>query len=381
MVYKILHILGDSEHGGGSFIVEEICKAANLTNYQASALTTDPLTHEVFSRSGVGVIDLDCIWRPIRPLKDIYGLIKLVLYLRSSDFDIIHTHTSKAGFVGRLAAFLARKKVIIHTIHGFAFHENSSPRKVYFYTILEKIAALCCDRLVSVSNYHRKWALDLKICNSDKIVTISNGINDISCSKDPLLGISDSSNNGDPTRKIITLGRLAKQKGIEYLIEAVQQVVINGTQDFLCILIGDGPEYDTFVKKIEEFGLEEYFCLLGYCEKPRNLLCHADFIVLPTEREGLSIALLESMASGKPVITTSIGSNCEVTDNGKSAYLVEPADAKELARAIELFLDFPEISTSYGFNGLERFKECYTISSMKKKYLDLYDGLIKEKLI
>ena len=269
MAKKILHILGDSKFGGGSFIVQQICIGSINAGFGVSVLTSDPRSQKHFIESGINVIDIDCIWRPIRPLKDLFGLIKLSKYLINSDYDIVHTHTTKAGFIGRIAASIARRKIILHTIHGFAFHEHSSLKVIKFYSILEKIAANFCDKIVSVSEYHRKWAIELNICNSSKIVTISNGI-----------GVSPVPNTQENTIRKLTkadkqckillnVGRLAEQKGIEYLIDAVGDLVSDGNEEIICVVIGDGPKFSDFKEKVSKLNLGKHVFLLGYHDRPR----------------------------------------------------------------------------------------------------------------
>lgn len=375
MARKILHIVGDSQFGGGAVLILRIAQAAAEQGYQVDVLSTNFQFKKEIAATGLGTVSLDCIWREIRPLRDLCGLFILYRFLRSSPYDIVHTHTSKAGLIGRAAAYFARIPVIIHTVHGFAFHEESRPIVVRFYSALERLAAKWCNKIVTVSNYHRKWAIDLRISKPNHILAIPNGISPSRVV--PLvprdhfrtaLGVASSD------VLLVSAGRLAPQKGIEYLIEAVKILVDGGINNLRVLIAGDGPLKNFLENKTVELGLQSRFIFLGFRSDVADVVNAGDIAVMPTEREGLSIALLEAMAMGKPIVTTVIGSNLEVTEHGKHARLVNPKDTQALAGAIrELVLD-KGLSAKLGDSSRNHFSEFYTENIMVKSYLDLYES-------
>lgn len=209
----ILHIVGDSKYGGGSKVIEDLVITALEKGFRVTVLATDTTLIQRIKTIGGEVIELDCIWRKISIINDLKGLLILTSFLRKNRFDIVHTHTTKAGLIGRIAAKLAKVELIIHTIHGFAFGEDSAKKKVVFYTLIEMFAAFFCHKIVTVSEYHRQWALRLKISSSTKIVCIPNGIT-INFDNRNVAYVSPVS--------ISFVGRLVKEKGIDDLIRAAQ---------------------------------------------------------------------------------------------------------------------------------------------------------------
>src|SRR5215472_5677249 len=148
---RLLHVTGDSCFGGAGRIIRRLGQVAQAEGWQVDVLSTDAVVQREMSTHGLGLIDLDVIRRKIRPLWDLGGLFRLRDFLLRERYTIVHTHTSKGGFIGRLAARLAGVPVIIHTAHGFAFHELSSHTTRFFYSSLERVASRWCDRIVSVS--------------------------------------------------------------------------------------------------------------------------------------------------------------------------------------------------------------------------------------
>src|SRR5689334_2312381 len=137
---RILHVVGDSSFGGAAKIILRLAEVMKAEGCQVDILTTSPAFQQAAEQNGIGVVGLDVIRREIRPVWDLAGLIGLYRFLRRERYQIVHTHTSKAGFVGRLAAWLAAVPVILHTTHGFAFHERSPLARRTFYSALERIA-------------------------------------------------------------------------------------------------------------------------------------------------------------------------------------------------------------------------------------------------
>lgn len=372
---KVLHILGDSKWGGGSAGTLAMAETGRRAGWTVDLLTTDPMMIDAARQRGLGVVNLDVIRRDIRPWRDLRGLWRLRTFLRSAGYHLVHTHTSKAGFVGRLAATLARAPVIVHTMHGFAIHEDSPALERHAYAFLEWIAARCCDRMVTVSHFHRRWALQLGIAAEDKLVAIPNGVPEWA----PAAGRAE-------TRKslglaghhvaVVSNSRIAAEKGLEDLLDAAALLRGETAERVRILLAGEGALRATLEQRAGRLGVGHLVRFLGFRSDIPDLLAAADIVALPSLREGLSMALLEAMAAGKPVVATTISSFQEATNNGESAILVPVQDAAALAAALTELAADPDRAAALGQRGREIYLQEYTLDRMTDQYLHLYEELL-----
>lgn len=374
---KLLHVVGDSRFGGVGKIILGLSRTARAEGWRVDVLTTDPVFQRAVRQHNFGLIDLEVIRREIRPLWDLSGLLRLYRFLRAESYDLIHTHTSKGGFVGRLAGRLATVPTIVHTAHGFAFHEASACSARLFYAALERLAAAWCDRIVTVSEFHRQWAIDLNMCSPGRIFAIPNG------TAEPVqsLGLASheirrqiGAQSGDLI--VLSVARLAVDKGLEHLIKAAVALPQRGTSIRIAIA-GEGPDRRRLEQLARELNVTRRVTFLGFREDIGDLLAASDIVALPSLREGLSISLLEAMAAGKPIITTTIGSNKEVASKGEALYLVPPGDANSLREAILQLAQDATLARSLGKIARSVYEGYYTENRMLHSYMRLYSDLLR----
>ena len=375
---RLLHIKGSSPFGGDCVLMLELGRAAQERGFEVDVLAIDPHFQASIRGAGLGLVDLDVIRREIRPVWDARGLMRLTSFLSRSGYSIVHTHTTKPGIVGTLAARLGGVPSVMHTVHLFPFHEETGRATATAYVTIERLAARWCDRLVTVGDFQRQWALDRGIGRPEQVVSIPNGVPDerAAASRAPAeiraeLGI------GDDAFMVLSTGRLAPQKGLEHLIRAAA-LLRSELPALRVVLAGDGPLRGELARLVSALGLEDVVRILGFRANVGELLAASDLVALPSLWEGLSISLLEAMAAEKPVVTTSIESNREVTNEGEAALLVPPKHPASLAAAIRTLAIDEARRIRLARRGREIQRERYTMQRMLDAYLSEYDRLLEK---
>ncbi|MGH3135632.1 MAG: glycosyltransferase family 4 protein [Gaiellaceae bacterium] len=377
---KVLHIHGSSKFGGDSVLILELGRAARERGFEVDVLATDPRFQEAVREENLGLVDLDVIRREIRPLWDLRGLLRLTRFLSGSRYTLVHTHTTKPGVVGTLAARRAGIPAVMHTVHLFPFHEETGRAVTAAYVGAERVAARWCDRIVTVSEFQRDWALRVGIGSPTKVISIPNGV--------PTERAQPKRSRADVRAElgigggimVLSTGRLAEQKGLEYLIRAAA-LIRDDLPEARIVLAGDGPLRGKLSQLVSDLRLEEAVSVLGHRSDVGDLLAASDLVVLPSLWEGLSISLLEAMAAGKPVVTTSIGSNREVTNDGETAALVPPKDPESLAGVMRSLASDRSRMKELGARGQQVQRERYALPRMLDAYMDEYDRLLRQKSV
>lgn len=369
---QVFQVVPAAAWGGGSVVILRLVKKLIQVGCQVTVLcSTDARTVTEFSKSGAEVIHARHWRRPVSPVQDVLLLYELYTICRQRRFDVVHTHNPKGGVVGRIAAGLAGTPLVIHTIHGLTFNDFMPPWRVWLYRTLERVAARFCDVLISVNEEDRQRAIEAGIAEPDHIATVLNGIDVdqfINATPAPL---RTELSLPDETILIGATGRLAVQKGYEYLIRAIPLLVAAEPRAHV-LLAGTGELDDDLRALVSELGVEEFCHFLGFREDIPALLASFDFYAQPSLWEGLSISLLEAMAAGKPIVTTDIIGNREVVEDGVLALLVPPADVEALATAILELTRDPARAQRLGSQARQHVVRYFSADRMVKETLHLY---------
>jgi len=319
--------------------------------------------------------------QPLDPARDVRSLVDLVRFLRKNSYHIVHTHNSKGGFIGRLAARLAGIPVIIHTVHGFAFHDQESPWKRYLYLTLERIASHWCDVMIFVSQPLIDWALREQVVGRRKIEKIYSGIQ---LDKFKPVGGQEQKEirqrwglEGDDV-VIGIVSKLWEGKGHSVLIDAFAEIKRSVARAKL-LIVGEGHLYDDLCKMARGRGVSSDVIFTGFQKDVAPLIAIFDVAVLPSFFEGMGRVLLEAMAMEKPVVASRVGGIPDVVEDGVTGILVSPGNANELARAIKKILGDRKLSREMGKAGRRKMTESFSADFMVKEINRVYRTVMYRK--
>jgi glycosyltransferase involved in cell wall biosynthesis len=317
-------------------------------------------------------------------LKSIYQLTKII---QKNQYDLVHVHTPIAAVLGRIAAKIAGVKRIVYTSHGLPFHDLSTPAQYRFYFIVEKLAALITDLILSQNYEDIVTAKKLGLCPPEKLRYLGNGIDIDRFQRDRLnpihqrelhasLGIPENAN-----LIIGTIGRLTRKKGSVYLIEATAKLLHQFPNLHVLVIGGqldsDPEPFQTeLMEKIHNLGIEKHVTLTGNRRDIPEILGLLDVFTLPTfTHEGLPRSILEAMAMGLPVVATDIRGCREAVINEKTGLIVPPQDSDKLAEALAIMLSNSELRQTYGTAARNRVITEYNEEFVFKRLTQYYKEL------
>ena len=323
----------------------------------------------------IGFITLPELKREINPYYDSLAFLKLYKLLKRGKYDLVHTHSSKPGIIGRLAAKAAGIKCIVHTVQGFAFHQHSSKVQVFLVGLLEKLAGMASHKVIFVNSKDRDVASKMKLVPNHKMVIIHNGVD---------LNQFNSGNgvkNGNGIRTngamVGMVARLWEQKAPQDYIAAIPKVV-DKIPDAKFLVIGDGPLEQELKEMSDKLGIKENVQFLGWRQDINDLLKVIDVVVLPSLWEGLPVSILEAMALSKPVVATNIKGNNELVVHGQTGYLVKPGNPEEISAYVLKLLNDQPLAQKMGRLGHSRVKEKFALKKIVEQTSSLYENLLNK---
>ncbi len=319
--------------------------------------------------------------RPIRPLEDLTALIHLFLIFRREKPGIVHTHSSKAGIVGRIAARAAGVPVIIHSIHGFGFNPYQKFFIRWIFIFLEKWIAQFTHILIAVSQNNIEEGLKLGIGKREQYVLIRSGV-DIAKIKAnaqaaDVKSLRKNLNIPDGKKIVLTFGPFKLQKDPISFVEIAAKVK-KEIPDVIFLWSGDGDLRPKAEEKIKELNLQDTVKILGWREDVPALLSLCDLFILTSLWEGLPRSGVESLIAGKPVVAFSVDGVPEIVKDGVNGYVLKPGDKEGFAARVIRILKDPELYKKFAQNASKSIDASFDIHGMVRSQEDLYTTLSRK---
>ncbi|GAB4137100.1 MAG: glycosyltransferase family 4 protein [Planctomycetaceae bacterium] len=317
--------------------------------------------------------------RSLHPWRDWKSYHTLIRLLRELQPDIVHTHSSKAGILGRAAA--AKLKIpAVHTIHGAAFHVGQNPLASWVYRKAERWAAKRCEKLVGVCDAMTEQYVRANIAPRDKFTTVYSGMETepfLNPPRDPQVVRAELGFQKDD----IVIGKIARLfhlKGHCYLIEAAKSVAAQCPRAKF-LFVGDGILREQFTAEIKQAGLADRFVFTGLVppEKVSEFIHAMDIVVHTSIWEGLARVLPQGLMAGKPVVSYDIDGAREVVIPGETGFLLPAESITELADALVELANDADLRTRLGTTGRERFTEQFRAETMVRQLREIYREVLE----
>jgi len=383
---KVMHIITRLDKGGSAqntlltcrglskkyemVLVHGLSFESRMTEQEKESV--DQGIKEVAER-GVRVIAIPSLVRRISPLQDLKALFYLWRLLIREKPSMVHTHTSKGGILGRLAAKLAGVPVIIHTPHGHVFYGHFGPLVSKFFLLTERLMARITDQMVALTETEKNDYVALSDFSPQKIATIHSGV-DVDQYMNVHVNIAEKKRElGLNSKSFVvgTVGWLLPIKGPLHLLKAMSNVWERHPETSL-IFVGKGDLEKGLKEEARRMGVSEKVIFLGWRDDIPEIMQTIDIFVLPSLNEGMGRVLVEAMAAGKPVVASRVGGILDLVKEGQNGFLAEPGDEKGLAIAIENLLEDKNMRDEMGKRGREMAQD-FSVKKMVEKIDVLYE--------
>jgi glycosyltransferase involved in cell wall biosynthesis len=322
--------------------------------------------------------------REIKPLADLLSTIRLASLLRKEKYEIVHTHTAKAGVVGRIAAWLARVPVVVHTTHGLPFYDGQSRLRNRLFRMLEKVGAWFGHAIASQNQEDmekiREYAPGATVYyegNGVDLDALDRRRSQITEEELDALRTEWQIPSGVP---VLLMGaRFEPVKDHAYLIDSLRHLKEHGVTNYVCVLAGRGELEDSIRSQVAAYGLTEQVRLVGHQLDIYRWIELSDIVVLSSEKEGIPRIVLEAMTYRKPIVATDVIGTREAVIHGTNGLLVNYKNVPEMAMAIGRLLAHEAYRRQLGDEGRSLVEHAFTERQVVAR-IHAYYGELFEKL-
>ncbi len=390
MAAKVVHIITRMILGGAQENTLLTCEGLHRSPEWKVTLVTGPalgpegeLVNRAL-RAGIPTIIVPELRRAIHPLRDTVSLSKLLRIVHDLQPDIVHTHSSKAGILGRLAGRLARVPVVIHTIHGLPFHPFEKALANACYIAAERVAARWSDRLVCVADAMVRQALAAGVGTPEQYVTIYSGI-EVEAFLQAQQHREEIRRRFGFSNEDIVIGKVARLfnlKGHQYVIAAAPQIVRRCPR-VKFLFVGDGTLRRRLAAQADKLGVADRIVFAGLVDSSRipAMISAMDVVVHASLREGLARVLVQALLAARPVVSYDVDGAAEVIIDGVTGRLVPSRSVTELADALVNLIEHRDMAAQMALEGRRRFAEAFRAETMVRRLEGLYLDLLSEKRI
>lgn len=367
---RITYVVSRADTIGGAQVhVADLSQALRRAGHDVSVVVggTGPLL-DVLQERSIPVVPVDELVQPIRPGKDGKALVALRRVLRDLRPDLVSTHSSKAGLLGRLAG-RSLEIPTIFTAHGWAMADAVPLPSRLLFGVSERLAAPLASRIITVSLEDSRLARRWRIHPAQGVVTVHNGAHDVGSElwSDPAR---------DPAR-ILMVARYEEPKDHAALLRALSSVA---AQWHSLDLVGCGPGESVVRRQVEELGLSGRVRFHPVPVDVPALMAQAQLYVLVSSREGLPRTIIEAMRSCLPVLASDVGGIPELVESGLTGMLVRPGDATDLEGKLALLLRDPRMRHRMGRAGRHRYETGFHFDRMVRETIDVYEAALGTRL-
>ena len=384
---RIAHIITRMDWGGSPDLVRIICAGLDRAKYEITLISGPTLHAAEKTKAFMRDFDGTCIMvsqlrRDITLILDCIALIRLYFILRPGRFDIVHTHTAKAGALGRLAARMAGVPVIIHSPHGHNLYGYFSPAMTRRIVRIERFLSRFTDRIIAGTQLEKKDYLAHAIGRAQTIDVIYAGLE--------LQGYAVDRQAQDGIKKELgivpgapvvgMIGRLEQVKGPDYFVDAAMRIA-QTRQDVYFVLVGEGSLRGHLEEKAVRSGCKDRIIFTGWRNDVPRMLALLDIMVLPSLNEAVGLVLVEAQSQGIPVIASNVGGIPETIKDNETGILVPPGHAEKFMQAIVFLLDHPDKRRAMGAAAQAWVESRFKAEDMTAHVERLYDTLLHAKNI
>ncbi len=379
---RIMNLIARLNVGGPAVAVTHLTERLGSPDYRSILVcgTIEPgegdMTYYAKER-GIEPIVIPELGRSLSPIRDIKTLWKVYQLIKKEKPDVVHTHAAKAGFVGRVAAWLAGVPVIVHTFHGHVFRGYFSPNKTQFFILLERLTARISDTIITLSDgLRRELAEEYRITRKGRITVLPLGLD---------LGIfTQTGRKAGVFRKefgiaadaplIGIVGRITPIKNHPLFLHAAE-LILKQLPNARFVIVGDGEMRTETEALVDQLGLRDAVIFVGWQKDVAHIYSDLDVMVISSINEGTPVTVIEALAGGCPVVATAVGGLPDLLDHGKLGRLVNDQSPEALSKALVETLASPPDGREAQALMVDR----YGIERLVKDLDGLYRGILAKK--